>query len=148
MSKADIAWTVSYFGKSPTRLPESLWFSFIPSVSTREAASWRVSKLQLWVSPYDAAKNASNAIHGQWNGLALGNSATVSSAEVPLVVLGQPTPLVYLGDDALQPSDVAERGVHYCIFNNQYSTNYAVFLFDSEFRSTFRWKWGAKSALE
>jgi len=108
--------------------------------TTQEAASWRVNKLGVWVSPYSVALNGSQAIHGVWDGVR-SDSLIVTSPEVPLVVLGKPTPLVFLGDDTLNPADVATDGISYNIFNNQWTTNYPVFLFDSEFRSTFQLNW-------
>jgi hypothetical protein len=142
---AEITWTVTYFGKQPTRLPESLWMSFIPTITSSEARTWEANKMAMWVSPYDVANNGSKAIHGIWDGVRLNQGEVkIRSPEIPLVLFGRVSPLVFLGDSPLDEKQVAQYGVSFNIFNNQWTTNYPVFLFDSQFKSTFSWKWDDK----
>lgn len=132
-----VDWNVTYMGKGPTRLPESLWMQFAPALNEEEAESWLINKLGQWVSPFDSAKNGSSTTHGVWEGVSVPGIISIGSVEIPLIVVGSPSPLKFLGDKELNLGEVTKYGISYNIFNNQWNTNYPVFLFDTQFKCSF-----------
>jgi hypothetical protein len=41
--------------KTPTRIPEALWFSFRPASSAVDASSWRLHKLGSSIDPHEVS---------------------------------------------------------------------------------------------
>lgn len=50
-SKGDLEIALIWQGKTPTRLPEALWFSFVPAQGSVDPTSWRFNKLSSWINP-------------------------------------------------------------------------------------------------
>jgi hypothetical protein len=42
--------------KTPTRIPEALWFSFRPAASAVDASSWRLHKLGSCIHPHEVGR--------------------------------------------------------------------------------------------
>lgn len=50
--------------KTPTRIPEALWFSFKPATSAVDAASWRLHKLGSSIHPHEVGLERVCAVLG------------------------------------------------------------------------------------
>jgi hypothetical protein len=53
----DLRW----FKKPACRLPEAMWFSFVPTVS--DPKGWRMDKMGEWVSPLEVVRNGNRRLH-------------------------------------------------------------------------------------
>lgn len=75
-------WSLSWFGKQPTRIPETLWFAFNPIGSGD--APWHVSKLGQWVDLGHVRLNGSWHLHAVDLEGGVRAPATVAMDIVPL----------------------------------------------------------------
>lgn len=135
-----VYWEVVQVNKRPTRLPEASFFSFNPAPAAMQPSGWRIAVLGsadidpvdvLGGGPGGGATNAS--VYGgsphlrgieraTWTS-ALGHSADISSLDVPVACLGEPTP--FPSPRTAPPNMTA--GVHYNIHQNIWNTNYVLF---------------------
>jgi hypothetical protein len=75
--------------KVANRLPETLWFSFLPQAP--EPRGWMLEKVDRWVSPYDVVRGGNRQIHAVSRGLRYRDargSLMIESLDAPLVALG------------------------------------------------------------
>ena len=160
-----VAFDLQLWDKPPTRMAESLWFSFRPRVPNRGAQGeslWRMDKMGRWVDPLNTVLNGSQTLHGVWYGVRHRSPSSSSSAasydvdietlDAPLVSPGSlepagafnfpngttwpgwPAGTTYDSPDGRARPDM---GWHFNLFNNAWSTNYALWSLDEAMR--FRW---------
>eukprot|EP01089_Gocevia_fonbrunei_P013483 TRINITY_DN3465_c0_g3_i3.p1 TRINITY_DN3465_c0_g3~~TRINITY_DN3465_c0_g3_i3.p1 ORF type:complete len:696 (-),score=157.49 TRINITY_DN3465_c0_g3_i3:338-2425(-) len=119
-------YTVMLIDKTPTRLPESHWFSFNPALDKQDEGHWRISKLSSWIDPLDIQKNGSFHLHGfDDNGVWLNSKKgefKVRSLDATVVCVGDPTPFP-------TPMDLPDitKGMNFNLFNNIWDTKYVDF---------------------
>ncbi len=115
-----IEYDLQWFDKPAGRLPQAIWFSFIPLQSTR--ASWRIRKLGSTVSPLDVVSNGSRTFHGVQDYLECRDDRRIMRLETldaPLVAAGRPRLLDF--DNSLPQM---EHGIHFNLYNNVWGTNF------------------------
>jgi Domain of unknown function (DUF5054) len=129
--------TVSWFGKLPTRMPEALWFSFVPPVRDPKMCLMKKSGQQ--VSPFDVVEGGNRHMHAVESILCDHGDRGLSivTQDAPLVALGVQSPLHFTRE---QPQ--LEKGIHFNLFNNAWGTNYIMWYSeDARFRFTLQPYW-------
>jgi hypothetical protein len=130
-----VDFSVQWFEKSASRLPEALWFSFSPKTSRK--SNWEMDKLGEHVSPLDVIRNGNRKLHGVDSGVyytdARGN-LSIETLDAPLVAPGEPSLLDF---NNRQPK--LSMGMHFNLFNNVWGTNFPMWYEDdARFRFTLR----------
>ncbi len=124
-----------WFQKPATRMPEALWLTFNPIVSSPQG--WSLDKSGQQVSPYDVVSSGSRHLHAVSPGFGYrdaNGSIEVETVDAPLIALGEKSPLNFTRS---QP-DLAQ-GIHCNLFNNAWGTNYIMwFSEDMRFRFVLR----------
>ena len=125
-------WTVYLINKRPTRLPESIFLSFVPPL---DADSWRLQVLNSSMIPTDTlghrASSDKDTVYGgsphlrgveaaYWTGEA--GSASFTSLDVPILSTGLASPFP---TPRTSPPNMSQ-GIHWNIFNNIWNTNYVL----------------------
>lgn len=136
-----IDWEVFMVNKRPTRLAESVFFSFVPAPASMEPGGWSVQVLGSQMDPTDTlgkvGSSALNSTYGgsphlrgveavRWNGSS--GAFTLTSLDVPVVCTGKASPF---DTPRTQPPDM-KLGVHWNIFQNIWNTNCAQICMSSE----------------
>jgi hypothetical protein len=114
--------TLSCLQKPATRLPEAMWLTFNP-VAT-DTQGWTLEKSGEPVSPFDVVTSGNRHMHALSTGFNYKegeNTFAVETVDMPLIALGDRTPL---GFNNTQPD--MSRGVHCNLFNNAWGTNYIM----------------------
>ena len=122
--------------KTPTRLPDGLFFRFKPR--TGGALAWRVDKLGSAVDPFDVQPGGNTRHHGVGAGVtatdAAGAALAIGAPDASLAVFGEPT-IFPIGD-----ADAAE-GVAFllqaCLWNTNYPFWYPFVAGDENLRWRF-----------
>jgi hypothetical protein len=110
-----------WFDKPATRMPEALWLSFNPIVSSQQG--WTMSKSDEQVSPFDVAPAGNRHMHAV-SGLSFEDAAgqfRIETLDAPVFALGEKSPLNF---SRSQPD--LSSGVHCSLFNNAWGTNYIM----------------------
>jgi hypothetical protein len=123
---------IKWFRKRANRLPEALWLTFNPAVF--EAQRWTMTKTGQTVSPFDVVSDGNRHMHvvsgmeyrDERGGL------RIEPLDAGLVALGEMTPLGF----SKKQADIS-RGVHFCLFNNAWGTNYVQW-FGEDMRFRFK----------
>jgi len=125
-TRFQIDFDLQWFYKVPTRLPESIWFSFNPI--TGNPRDWKLQKAGTLVSPYDVVLNGSRAAHAVEK-VIYGNLPDISieNFHAPLLSPGNASLLVF---DNKQPP--CENGMHFNLVNNLWNTNYPLWYSQDE----------------
>ena len=130
-----IHFNIQWFEKPASRLPEALWFSFVPKIS--RTGSWEMDKLGERVSPLDVIHNGNRKLHAVNSGVyyADGRSQlSIETLDAPLVAPGEPSLLDF---NNRQPN--LQKGMHFNLFNNVWGTNFPMwYADDARFRFTLR----------
>jgi len=130
-----IHFSISWFGKPATRMPEALWFTFNPIAE--DPNGWSLDKCGEWISPYDVVADGNRHMHAVATGFRYrshGQEFAVETLDAPVVALGERDPLVFSND---QPD--LSKGIHSCLFNNCWGTNYIMWYGeDARFRFVVR----------
>lgn len=125
----------SWFGKSPTRMPEALWLSFRPIAPNPKG--WMLEKSGESVDPLDVVASGNRHMHALSKGFNYkddNGTFAVETLDAPLVSLGVKSPLYFSN---LQPE--LSAGVHCNLYNNAWGTNYLMwFGEDMRFRFLIR----------
>ena len=131
----EVEWTLQWFGKPANRLPEALWFSFVPRVPLR--APWWLDKMGQLISPGEIIKNGNRKLHAIQRGVGCDvaeGRLWLESLDAPLVAPGAPGLLQF---DNVLPN--LKGGMHFNLFNNIYGTNFPMwFADDAQFRFRFK----------
>lgn len=131
----EIQATLKWFGKQAYRLPEALWFSFIPTVNRGD---WYVDKMGEMVNFRDVESHGNRKMHACTGGVKLKNmdetQISITSLDAPLVMFGNSSLL-----DFNNELPKVEDGIHFCLFNNVWGTNYTMwFEEDMQYRFVVR----------
>ncbi|GCE25178.1 hypothetical protein KDA_06620 [Dictyobacter alpinus] len=128
-----LTFTLQWFEKPASRLPEALWFSFSPVVSYEEG--WLLEKMGQWISPLDVITNGNRHLHAVGRGVMYKTSEEellLETQDAALVAPGQPSLLDFTQQ---QPSML--QGMHFNLFNNIWGTNFPMWYEDdARFRFT------------
>jgi hypothetical protein len=109
-----------WFGKPATRLPEALWLTFQPMVSSQRG--WKMDKSGEEVSPFDVVPSGNRRMHAVGTGFSYREQEhlfAVEPLDSPLIALGEKSPLSF----SRSQLDLS-RGIHCSLFNNAWGTNY------------------------
>jgi hypothetical protein len=115
-----ISFTVSWFGKRATRMPESMWLTFKPA--TAATPSWTLQKCSEPVTPLDVVRSGGRHMHAVSTGLNCRSGEKtlfIDTIDAPVVAFGERSPLNFSQDDP----DLS-TGAHCNLFNNAWGTNY------------------------
>lgn len=130
---AEARLTAQWFDKPASRLPEAIWLSFVPAVSS--AVEWKMDKLGQPVSPLEVVANGNRHLH------AIGRGATVldgdarlevETLDAALLAPGEPSLLNFTND---QPN--LTKGLHFNLYNNIWGTNFPMW-FDEDAKFRFK----------
>ena len=125
----------SWFDKSATRLPEAMWLTFNPAVSS--AAKWTLTVSDETVAPLDVVTAGNRHMHALSKGFSCADGAStfsVDTLDAPLVSVGARNPLAF---SKAQPD--LSTGIHSNLYNNSWGTNYVMwFNEDMRFRYVLR----------
>lgn len=136
-NESDIQINLSWFNKKATRLPEALWFSFVPKLIKNE--SWTLDKSGQNVNPEDVVIDGARKLHAIQKGVWVGNNTpkfTIESLDAPIVAPGERNLLNF--DNEIPK---AKNGMHFCLFNNVWGTNFTMWLKDDmKFRFNLNFK--------
>jgi len=125
---------LQWFDKTASRLPESLWLSFVP-VSTSKTG-WTMEKMSVTIDPLQVVNNGSKHLHSISSGVSYYSQSegtiTFNSLDAPLISFGTrnpfPTPL------DVDPNP--EEGVHFLLENQIWGTNYVMWYGFNEGKDT------------
>lgn len=135
----EVEYCLQWFGKPACRLPEAVWFSFIPKVA--QPKSWQMDKLGEWVSPLEVIRDGNRHLHAVGQGLryqAPGQTLWIDTLDAPLVAPGKPSMLNFTNR---QPN--LAHGLHFNLYNNLWGTNFPMWYGeDARFRFRLRFKAG------
>lgn len=120
--------------KRPTRLAESVFFSFVPAPASMQPDGWSVQVLGSQMDPTDTlgkvGSSSLTSTYGgsphlrgveaaRWSGTA--GAFSLTSLDVPVLCMGKASPF---DTPRTEPPDM-RLGVHYNIFQNVWNTNCA-----------------------
>jgi hypothetical protein len=125
--------TLQWFAKQATRLPEALWFSFIPTVAA--GGRWLMDKIGQDVDPRNVIKDGGHKLHGVCAGIRYIDSADTLSIDTLDAHLVAPADRTLLTFDNVKPAP--QDGMHFCLCNNAWGTNFVQW-FDDDMRFRFR----------
>ena len=131
----ELEWTLQWFGKPANRLPEALWFSFVPRVPA--TAAWWLDKMGQLISPLAVVKDGNNKLHAIQRGVCCevaGGRLWIESLDAPLVAPGAPSLLRF---DNHPPN--LRGGLHFNLYNNVWGSNFPMWS-DADARFRFKWK--------
>ena len=134
----EVEWTLQWFGKVANRLPEAMWFSFVPRVPA--SARWWLDKMGQLISPLDVVPDGNRKLHAVQRGVCCdvaGGCLWIESRDAPLVAPGAPA-LLHFDNEPLD----LRGGMHFNLFNNVWGTNFPMWREDDG-RFRFSWRWAA-----
>lgn len=134
-SEPTVSLTLKWFHKPASRLPEALWFSFVPPVS--HDGRFAMDKMGQDVSPLDVVKGGNRSLHGIIRGVSYHDPRSafeLESLDAFLVAPGRRSLLIF---DNQQPDMTG--GLHFCLCNNLTGENFRMwFEEDMQFRFAFK----------
>jgi hypothetical protein len=122
----EILWTLQWFDKPASRLPEACWFSFCPRVSA--GRGWQIEKMGRLISPLEVVKNGSRSLHAVDRGIYYDGPdgrLALESPDAPLVAPGRRSLLEF---NNRQPP--LRQGMHFLLQNNLWGTNHPMWYED------------------
>jgi len=112
--------------KNASRIPEALWFSFVPDIV--QSGKWSIEKMGEEISPFEVIDGGNRALHCTNKGITYTDgkeSLRIEPLDTPLVSPGRPRILEF---DQSQPD--LKEGVHFNIYNNLWGTNFPMWYED------------------
>lgn len=133
---AELQFRLQWFEKPACRLPEALWFSFRPRVSSPHG--WALEKLGQWINPQDVIRDGNRRLHAVGDCgaryTAGGQVISISSPDAALIAPGEPSLLDFHNR---QPN--LTKGIHFNLYNNLWGTNFPMWYEeDALFRFTLK----------
>lgn len=116
---------VDWFDKNKTRIPEAIWFSFVPNVSAQKI---EMNKMGYYVDANDVVENGSRHMHAITGDVRIvGKERTmlVESVDAPVVALNK-NDMMYFDNTRVDP----DKGVYFSLYNNTWGTNYTQWFGD------------------
>lgn len=123
--KPEIEVELSWFDKSKNRIPEAVWFSFVPLLPE---AKIYVDKLGTEVDVQDVVYNGARTIHGVTRHVSVLNpehKLYIQPLDAPLIQFGKRN-LLSFDNETVDPG----KGMHFCLLNTLWGTNYAQWFGD------------------
>ena len=123
---------LQWFNKQACRMPEALWFAFVPVLPP--GAEWKIEKMGKELSPLTVVENGNLHLHAIGQSVKLyhrGGIFKISPLDSPLVAPGTPSPLDF---NNRQPD--LKSGMHFCLLNNLWGTNFPMW-FEEDCRFRF-----------
>ncbi len=121
-----VAIKVQWFNKPACRLPEALWYSFLPKIENPN--KWMMDKMGEWISPSEVIEGGNRTLHAVQTGL----RCPINHGELMLETLD--APLVSLGSPRLLHFDKAlpdlSGGMHFNLYNNTWGSNFPMWYND------------------
>jgi hypothetical protein len=111
-----------WFDKAAQRLPEAMWFSFLPVAPAEKG--WTLTKVNESVSPFDVVEGGNRHMHAISDSISYKDARgqfSIQSLDAPLLALGKRTPLYFSNE---QPK--LDAGIHFNLYNNAFGTNYIL----------------------
>lgn len=127
-----IEFTLQWFDKPASRLPEALWLSFVPSIAS--SGAWHMNKLGQQISPREVVRNGNRHLHAVGSGATYSDRQgrlTIETLDAPLVAPGAPSLLDF---NNKQPR--AAGGMYINLYNNVWGTNFPMW-YDENARFRF-----------
>ena len=131
--KAVASWVASFdvqlIGKTPTRLAEASWVSFMPDITTA-TTGWRLNPLNTssLIDPTDVVEHGATHLHSigpegsvEYHGRE--GRLSLRPLDTPIVSMGTLSPFPTPGGNTTLPARMA-GGVHANVQNNIWNTNY------------------------
>lgn len=134
--------TLKWFEKPAARLPEALWFSFVPEIA--RDGRLLMDKMGQPVSPMDVISRGNRNFHGLTRGVSYQDKRggfQLDTLDAFLLAPGRRAMLMF--DDA-QPDITG--GLHFCLYNNLTGTNFTMW-FEDDMQFRFVLKFGEKGAV-
>ena len=117
--KPTIEFIIQWFDKSANRMPEAMWFSFLPALA--EKGSWLLTKIGHDISPSDVVKNGNRHLHCT-------ECVKLKMSKASIRIINLDTPLVAIGKLCLlnfgDYPKTSFKGVHFNLYNNIWNTNF------------------------
>jgi hypothetical protein len=124
---------LQWFRKQACRLPEAIWYSFIPAVYAPYGL--RLRKMGQEISPLDVVKNGSRHLHAGVPGAFYQDDRgrlAIDSLDAPLIAPGERSLL-----DFHNRQPALAKGLHFLLYNNIWGTNFRMWYEeDARFRFT------------
>ena len=128
---------VQWFHKAACRLPEAIWFSFIPRAP--DPSGWRMEKLGQSVSPLEVIRDGNRSLHALGSGLRYQDARgglSIETLDAPLVAPGTRSLLNFTNR---RPA--LRKGMHFLLYNNLWGTNFPMWYDeDARFRFVLRFE--------
>ncbi|WP_462431214.1 DUF5054 domain-containing protein [Bacteroides nordii] len=118
--KKEIKIELNWFDKKKNRIPEALWYSFMPLL--KEQPTLILDKMGTEVDVTDVVENGSRHMHAVTGDIKMSDNKKLMrlySWDAPLVVLNR-RDIMYFDNMPVIPLN----GVNFCLFNNTWGTNY------------------------
>ena len=123
---------LTWWDKHPTRLPESLWWTFQPAVA--DAKGWRIDKSGTWIDPTDTVARGGRWLHAVQSG-ARNGAVRLVTRDAHLMAVGEPL-LYAFPNRQIDPAG----GLHLNLVNNLWGTNFPQYCGDDlAFRASLTW---------
>ncbi len=132
-----LSFDLHWLDKPACRIPEALWFAFLPPASSK--AKWHLHKLGGPVEVSDVVPNGSRHLHLIESGVSVEDSSGnwhIESADAGLVAPGKPS-LLDFHNNQPEPS---KHGIHFNLLNNTWGTNFPMW-YEDDARFRFRVVW-------
>ncbi len=132
-----VSMSLRWFEKPAARLPEALWFSFVPEVASD--GRLMMDKMGQPISPMEVISNGNRNFHGLTRGVSYRDQRggfELETLDAFLLAPGRRPLLIF---DNEQP-DIA-GGLHFCLYNNLTGTNFTMW-FEDEMQFRFVLKFG------
>lgn len=130
----EIKYTIEWFGKKATRLPEAYWFS--SGFPFLKAQGWKIEKINKLISPLDVVPKGGRNLHAFNRGIFYNDGEYeifIESPDCPIVAPESPSLLDF--NDQLPDMT---KGWHFNLFNNKWGTNFPTWYSDdTKFRFIF-----------
>lgn len=121
----EISVELNWFDKNKTRIPEAIWFSFVPDVSAQRI---EMDKMGYYVDANDVVENGSRHMHavtGDVNIIGKDRTMQLESIDAPVVALNK-SDMMYFDNTPVDPG----KGVYFALYNNTWGTNYTQWFGD------------------
>lgn len=137
------------FNKTPTRLGEAHFFSFLPAPIAGGDYTWLMDILGSWVDPLDTVANGGLHQHGVREGVVYASAASPATAffaidtlDAPVVNPATAAQPATMFPQPLTPLDGPVLGFDVQLLQNAFSTNTPLFSWDAN----YRWRFGIRAS--
>ena len=125
--RPELRFSVQWFGKQASRVPEATWFSLNPLVA--KGSGWRMRKLGEWIDPRDVIRDGNRMLHAveacTYQETLSARTLNIDPVSSALVAPGK-TSLVRFSNRLPRTAD----GLHFNLHNNTWGTNFPLWYED------------------